>query len=99
MWHLEFWGFFIRYIKARAPEKQGWSKLVIWEGWLLFGSSHGRRRNKKKEIRFKNLFLSNLVLGIERVENSGRKKTPQSGKRQLLRGTRDREKEGQTDTE
>lgn len=53
---------------------QGWWLVATWGGCLLFVSSWDQRRNKKKEIRFKNLpnfslssvlVFSYLVLGGE----------------------------------
>jgi hypothetical protein len=66
--------------------------LIIWGDWLQFVSSSGQRRNKKKEIRFRDffflislfplsLFLSYLLLEskIGRIKG-GKKKNPQAAK-------------------
>jgi hypothetical protein len=43
-----------------GPQKVGW--VVVGcsgvGGWLQFVSSHGQRRNKRKDIRFRDLSLS-----------------------------------------
>lgn len=46
-----------------GSQEMGWSLLIIWEGWLLFGSSPGQKRNNNNnKIRLRDLFHSYLVL-------------------------------------
>jgi hypothetical protein len=70
--------------------------LVLWEGWLQFAGSSAHRRNKRKEIRFRDLYLllsplsfflylvieNETAVGSRWVKN-GKKKNSQSSKDQL----------------
>lgn len=50
-------GTFHRVYKCYMNERQDWWLLVFggWRGWLHFVSSHARRRNRRRQIRFKDL--------------------------------------------